>query len=63
LQENEINIPELFDQGANRTRADLEAVRQALTHSGLKGGEFEEIFRRFLRDYLPKSLEISTGKS
>lgn len=57
-----MNIPELFDQVANRMRADFEAARQALTHSGLKGGEFEEIFRRFLRDYLPKSLAISTGQ-
>jgi hypothetical protein len=57
-----MNLADLFEEVANRMRADLEAARKAFTHSGLKGGEFEEIFRRFLRDYLPKSLEISTGQ-
>jgi len=57
-----MNIAELFEEVANKMRADVEAARKALTHSGLKGAQFEEVFRRFLRDYLPAALDISTGQ-
>jgi hypothetical protein len=42
-------------------RADFEEAREALKHPGLKGTSFEETFRSFLRNYLPQSLDISTG--
>lgn len=57
-----MNIAELFYEVANKMRADVETARKALTHPGLKGVEFEEVFRRFLRDYLPGNLEVSTGQ-
>ena len=44
-------------------RADVERVRAAMTHPGLKGGEFEKIFRQFLRQYVPAALDISTGQA
>jgi len=42
-------------------RADFDETRKASEHSGFKGESFEEHFRSFLRKYLPKSLDISTG--
>jgi hypothetical protein len=56
-----MDIPTIFDQVAAQMRADLQRARAALKHPGLKGDSFEEIFRRFLRDYLPTALDISTG--
>ncbi len=52
---------DLFKQVARKMDSDFERTRIALTQPGLKGTSFEEIFRLFLRDYLPKSLDISTG--
>lgn len=56
-----MKVPEIFDEVAKHMRADVEKARMALQHPGLKGGSFEEIFRLFLREYFPKSLDISTG--
>lgn len=56
-----MNLPEIFDGVAERMRSDLKIAREALEHRGLKGVAFEEIFREFLRPYLPRSLDISTG--
>jgi len=56
-----MNIVGIFDQVAQKMRADFEEAREALKHPGLKGTAFEETFRSFLRDYLPQSLDISTG--
>lgn len=44
-------------------RADVESSRAAISHAGLKGGEFEKILRKFLRQYLPASLDVSTGQA
>lgn len=58
-----MNVAEIFAQVANQMRADVERARAALSHAGLKGGEFESTFREFLRQYLPSSLDISTGQT
>jgi hypothetical protein len=42
-------------------RADFDEFRSLTTHPGLKGDSAESIVRTFLRSYLPKNLEISTG--
>lgn len=42
-------------------RADLRAARDALTHPGMRGAAFEDTFRTFLKTYLPRSLDVSTG--
>ena len=57
-----MNIAEIFAQVANQMRADVERARAAMSHSGLKGSEFEKTYRKFLRQYLPASLDISTGQ-
>lgn len=56
-----MDVPDLFAKVAERMRADLEAARSALTHPGMKGLAFEESFRSFLRTYLPRALDVSTG--
>jgi hypothetical protein len=42
--------------------SDLEQIRDANKQNpGLIGTQFEDIFRRFLKRYLPKTLDVSTG--
>ena len=60
-QHDSMNTQELFSIVAERMRHDLKITRAALTHPGLRGAAFEESFRSFLRSYLPKALDISTG--
>ncbi len=61
FEASSMNIVEICDQVAAKMRSDLAEARSALKHPGLKGTSFEEVFRRFLRNYLPAILDISTG--
>jgi hypothetical protein len=56
-----MKIAEIFDEVAQQMRSDLSKARSAVQHPSLKGASFEETFRTFLRQYLPKSLDISSG--
>lgn len=56
-----MDIVKIFDQVAEKMRSDLAEARSALEHPGLKGDSFEEVFRRFLRAYLPSNLDVATG--
>ncbi|MGB5732933.1 MAG: DUF6602 domain-containing protein [Thiohalocapsa sp.] len=56
-----MNIEEVFKEVSAQMRSDFERSRSALSHPGLKGSSNEEIVKSFLRQYLPKNLEISTG--
>jgi len=42
-------------------QTDFNEIRNTMTHPGDKGISFEEIVRKFLTLYSPKSLDISTG--
>lgn len=55
------SVPEVFDKVAAQMQADLEKTRAALSHPGLKGTALEEAFRQFLRQHMPRSLDVSTG--
>jgi hypothetical protein len=57
-----MSVAGIFDKVAKRMRLDMDEAREALSHAGLKGSSFEDIFREFLRKYLPLSLDISTGQ-
>jgi hypothetical protein len=46
---------------ASQMRADIKKARAILEHPVIKGASFEEVFRCFLREYLPNSLNVSTG--
>jgi hypothetical protein len=56
-----MNIDEVFNQVAEKMRSDLKQARGALSHAGMKGASAEDTFRAFLRDYLPRSLDVSSG--
>lgn len=56
-----VDIVRIFDQVAEKMRSDLAEARSAMEHPGLKGASFEEVFRTFLRAYLPATLDVSTG--
>lgn len=56
-----VNINEVFNEVAERMRSDLKRARGALPHAGVKGASAEDTFRAFLREYLPRSLDISSG--
>jgi len=56
-----MNIEAIFNEVSKQMRSDLERARQSLHQPGLKGESFEETFRKFLDEYLPKALNISTG--
>ncbi|MGF7117400.1 DUF6602 domain-containing protein [Methanobacterium oryzae] len=57
-----MDIVGIFDEVSKTMRSDFEKARKAIEkHPGLKGSSFEETFKEFLREYLPESLDISTG--
>jgi hypothetical protein len=56
-----MKLIDIFDQIQEQMHADLRKTRAALEHPGMKGLAFEDIFRGFLREYLPNSLDVSTG--
>jgi hypothetical protein len=56
-----MNVAEIFDEIAKKMRSDFDETRKASGHSGFKGESFEEHFKSFLKKYLPKSLDVSTG--
>lgn len=55
------SLDEIMSGVADRMRHDLTAARAALTHSGLKGDANEEGVREVMRQYFPRSLDVSTG--
>lgn len=57
-----MNLGKLFDEVSKKMNNDMNETRKAIDkHAGIKGASFEEIFRTFLRKYLPKAFDISTG--
>jgi hypothetical protein len=56
-----MDIAKIFDEISIQMRSDIDKARTALTHPGLKGLSFEESFRKFMKAYLPNSLNVSTG--
>ncbi len=56
-----MDIDDVFTEVAEKMRSDLKKARGALSHAGMKGASAEDTFRAFLRDYLPRSLDISSG--
>lgn len=56
-----MNIDEVFNEVAAQMRSDLKKARNAVPHAATKGASAEDTFRTFLRDYLPRSLDVSSG--
>ena len=55
------NIEEVFKNVSSKMIAEFLEARSAVSHSTIKGDNSEKIFKRFLRKYLPKNLEITSG--
>ncbi|WP_268544035.1 DUF6602 domain-containing protein [Candidatus Nitrosotenuis cloacae] len=56
-----MDLVKIFEEISKKLQSDFDEIRSATSHPGLKGKANEESFRVFLRKYLPKSLDISTG--
>jgi hypothetical protein len=56
-----LNLEKIFDEVAFVMQAEARKTRNAISHPGSKGTAFESEFRKFLRNYFPKSVDISTG--
>lgn len=56
-----MNLENIFEEVSIQMKSDFEKSKNALNHAGLKGASNEEIVKDFLRQYLPRNLELSTG--
>jgi hypothetical protein len=56
-----MSIIEIFDEVAKQTRSDWNKASNSNNHPNFKGASIETAFRDFLKHYLPKSLDISSG--
>ena len=56
-----MNLVNIFDEVSKKMQSDFERSRQALEHPGMKGSANEEIVKDFLKHYLPRHLEVSSG--
>lgn len=56
-----MNLKEIFDEVSDQMKSDFMKAQKSLSHAGLKGDANEETVRKFLRQYLPKTLDITTG--
>jgi hypothetical protein len=56
-----VDIKEIFDEVSTQMTSDFVKAQKSISHPVLKGGANEEIARKFLRQYLPKTLDITTG--
>jgi uncharacterized protein DUF6602 len=56
-----MDLEGIFNDVSDQMRKDFTKAQKALKHSGLKGSANEEAVRQFLRQYFPKTIEISSG--
>jgi hypothetical protein len=57
-----VNLSDLVASSAKEMQGQLEKIRIAATHAGLKGAAAEEILAEFLRERLPASLGVTAGQ-
>lgn len=56
-----MDIEGIFEEVSKQMRSDFAKAQKSMTQPGLKGEANEEIVRQFLRQYLPKTLDITSG--
>jgi hypothetical protein len=56
-----MDLVKIFDLLSQKMNLEWERIKTSLPHSGLKGTALEGEFKKFLREYLPPNLEISSG--
>jgi len=52
---------EIFAQAAKKLRNDFDELSSTILHSGVKGGEAEDLVRKFLQGHLPKRFDAGSG--
>src|SRR5579864_6953688 len=57
----QVTRKEIFAQAAKKLRSDFEELSSTILHSGVKGGEAEDLVRRFLQGHLPKRFDVGGG--
>lgn len=61
-EEADMDWESLFTASARKLRSELDEARASVQHRGLKGNLNEVAFADWLRNYLPRTLEVSTGE-
>jgi len=56
-----MDLKEIFDEVSNQMKSDFVKAQKSLTHAGLKGEANEKTVRKFIRQYLPRTLDVTTG--
>lgn len=56
-----MDLKEIFNEVSNQMKSDFAKAQKSLDHTGLKGDANEETVKKFFRQYLPKTLDITTG--
>lgn len=56
-----MKLSDIFDEVSKQMLSDFRKAKKSLSHSGLKGDSNEETVRKFLRQYIPRSLDVTTG--
>lgn len=56
-----MDLAKIFDVLSQKMNLEWIRIRESIPHSGLKGTVLEVEFKKFLREYLPSNLEISSG--
>lgn len=57
-----MNLVQYFEAAEHKLRAELNAVRASLAHSGNKGARVENVFRKFLDAHIPRRYEVGHGE-
>jgi hypothetical protein len=57
-----MNLTGIFADISEQMRRDFSKAQKAFSHSGLKGNANEETLKAFLRQYLPRTIDISGGQ-
>jgi hypothetical protein len=56
-----MDLEKVFAEVSNQMKSDFVKAQESFDHSGLKGDANEETVKKFLRQYLPRTLDITTG--
>jgi len=56
-----MDLKGIFDEVSEQMKSDFVKAQKSLSHAGLKGEANEETVREFLKQYLPRTLDITTG--
>lgn len=56
-----MDLADVFSEISKKMQIDINETRAVIEHPGSKGTILEETFKDFLRRYLPRSLDISSG--